>query len=324
MKSKRYLFISAVLCLLVILGTGGCNSQDQDLEITVGYFNNVTHAQALLMKSQGTLEAAFEDEADVNWVSFNAGPAEVEALFAGEIDIGYIGPVPGINANVRSKGDIRLLTGASQAGAVLVRSAGSDIESVEDLAGKVVAIPQIANTQHLCLLNLLTECRLAPVGNGGNVTVTAVSNADVENMMRMGHIDAALVPEPWGTTLIEKGAELVLDETEIYMGGDYPVAVVVVRQEFYEEHPDIVQTFLEKHKEATVYLNDHVEEASRIVNAQINADTGKNLSESVLDGAFQRMDFTENINEEALSGFSAICLEQKFIPELPGENLWYQ
>lgn len=324
MKNGKHLFISAILGLFLVFGTGGCKSQDQEPEVTVGYFNNVTHAQALLMKSQGTLENTFEGEADVNWVSFNAGPAEVEALFAGEIDIGYIGPVPGINANVRSKGDVRLLTGASQAGAVLVRSAGADIEKVEDLAGRVVAIPQIANTQHLCLLNLLTECGLKPVGDGGNVTVTAVANADVENMMRMGHIDAALVPEPWGTTLIEKGAELVLDETEIYMGGDYPVAVVVVRQEFYEEHPDIVQTFLEKHREATLYLNDHVEEAAGIVNAQINEDTGKNLSESVLDGAFRRMSFTEDINEEALNGFSSICFEQKFIPELPGENLWYK
>ena len=57
------------------------------------------------MKAQGTLDKAFDGKAKVKWTSFNAGPSEVEALFSGDIDIGYIGPVPAISANVKSKGD---------------------------------------------------------------------------------------------------------------------------------------------------------------------------------------------------------------------------
>lgn len=54
---------------------------DKTTEINVGYFNNVTHAQALYMKAQGTLDKAFDGKAKVKWTSFNAGPSEVEALF---------------------------------------------------------------------------------------------------------------------------------------------------------------------------------------------------------------------------------------------------
>ena len=161
----------------MIAGLTGCGtkkSAGKTTEINVGYFNNVTHAQALYMKAQGTLDKAFDGKAAVKWTSFNAGPSEVEALFSGNIDIGYIGPVPAISANVKSKGDVSLISGASQAGAELVKAPGSDIKSAKDLDGKTVAIPQIGNTQHLCLLKLLSDNGLKTVEEGGTVTVTAV------------------------------------------------------------------------------------------------------------------------------------------------------
>ena len=54
----------------------------------------------------------------------------------------------------------------------------------------------------MCLLKLLSDNGLKTVEEGGTVTVTAVENADVQNMMDQGNIDAALVPEPWGSTLV--------------------------------------------------------------------------------------------------------------------------
>ena len=223
----------------IVAGLAGCGGTKKDAdkttEINVGYFNNVTHAQALYMKAQGTLDKAFDGKAKVKWTSFNAGPSEVEALFSGDIDIGYIGPVPAISANVKSKGDVSIISGASQAGAELVKAPGSEIESAKDLDGKTVAIPQIGNTQHLCLLKLLSDNGLKTVEEGGTVTVTAVENADIQNMMDQGNIDAALVPEPWGSTLVKNGAEIVLDYNGVYMEGNYPVAVVVVRNEFLKE-----------------------------------------------------------------------------------------
>ena len=126
----------------------------------------------------------------------------------------------------------------------MIQRKGAGIRSVENLAGKSVAIPQIGNTQHLSLLKLLKDNNLKPVTEGGNVTVNAVANADVANIMQRGDIDAALVPEPWGATLLEQGAEMVLDYQQIYLEGQYDVAVVVVRKEFMESNPELVAKFL--------------------------------------------------------------------------------
>ena len=320
MKNKGRLSIGITLTALA-LGLAPMSAAAKDTEVNIGYFNNVTHAQALYMKATGSLEEAFPDDVKINWTAFNAGPAEVEALFAEDIDIGYIGPVPAITANVRSEGDVTVLCGAAQAGAILVKSANAEISSVGDLDGKTVAIPQLGNTQHLCLLKLLTDNGLAPVDQGGTVTVAAVENADVLNMMDQGNIDAALVPEPWGATLLAGGAEIVLDYDEVYRDGDYPVTVVVVRNEFLEEHPDIVDAFYETHIETTELLSENAEEAASVVNDELNEATGKSLDPSILTDAFGRIIFSDEVSEDAMQDFADISLEQGFILE-SYENLF--
>ena len=313
MKFIKALMITGILAVSAILS--GCGSKEEDKVLNIGYFNNVTHGQALYMKATGALEEVMPEDMSVSWTAFNAGPAEVEALFAGDIDLGYIGPVPAITANVRSDGDVMVLTGASKAGAVLVKSAASGIESISDLEGKTIAIPQIGNTQHLCLLKLLADNDLKTVENGGTVVVTAVENADVQNMMDQGNIDAALVPEPWGTTLVSSGAEILLDYDEVYKEGDYPVAVVVVRKEFMEAYPEVVENFLARHELATTHLTDNAKEAAVVVNKEINDSTGKSLTEDILFGAFEKIEFAQDINEDAMKEFGDISVEQNFIKE---------
>lgn len=308
--------------MVVLTGMTGCGNSPAGgtTEVNIGYFNNVTHAQALLMKADGSLEDSMGEDVHLKWTAFNAGPAEVEALFAGDIDIGYIGPVPAISANVKSKGDVVILSSSTQGGAVLIVGKDSGIKSAADLSGKTVAIPQIGNTQHLCLLDLLNENGLKPITEGGDVNVTAVANADVANMMERGDIDAALVPEPWGATLLEQGAELLLDYDEIYMNGQYDVAVVVVRKDFMEEHSDLVEKFLQEHEAATDKINNERDEALRLINAELQSATGKALSESIIKKAFERIGVKTELNRESVMGFAAISKEQAFIDEVPMES----
>lgn len=315
MKRGMKKFIAAAAILAVGL-LAGCGDKGGGKEVRIGYFPNITHTQALVLKDQGKLEEKWKDEYEVSWTSFNAGPAEVEAIFAGEIDLGYIGPVPAINAYVKSGGDVQIISNATDAGAVLLKRSDSDIETIGDLAGKKVAVPQIGNTQHLCLLQLLEENGLAPTSEGGDVEVVAVANSDVMNMMDQKNIDAALVPEPWGSILeSQNGAVVVKDYDEIFLEGNYPTAVVVVRKEFMEEHPDLVQEFLEEHEAATDYINNNREELYTIINRQMEETTSKTYETDVLEKAFDRINVTSKIQEEAIQAFGKICYEQGFIQE---------
>lgn len=319
--------LTNLLCVVsvgaMLLSGCGNTTASEKTEINIGYFNNVTHAQALYMKSEQLLENAYGDTAKVSWTAFNAGPAEVEALFSGDIDIGYIGPVPAITANVKSNGDVVILSGATKGGAILIKRKDSGIESISDLAGKNIAIPQLGNTQHLCLLDLLSQNGLKPTTEGGDITVSAIANADVGNTLERGDIDAALVPEPWGATLLSQGAELLLDYDQIYMDGDYNVAVVVVRKEFMEEHPDLVEEFLKQHEAATATINDDPDNALTVINNELDAATGKSLSEDIIKEAFTRIGVSTDLNKESITGFGNISVAQKFITAAPAEDELY-
>lgn len=66
--------ILAGIALSTLFAISGCGtSKDEVNSIKVGYFNNVTHAQALLMKSEKSLENTF-GRISMLRTAFNAGP----------------------------------------------------------------------------------------------------------------------------------------------------------------------------------------------------------------------------------------------------------
>jgi NitT/TauT family transport system substrate-binding protein len=255
------------LLIIITIGLTSCNNNGGEItEVRIAYFPNITHAQALVMKNEGFLEEKLD--INVRWIVFNAGPAEIEALFAGQIDIGYIGPVPAVNGFVQSNGDLRIIAGATNGGSVLVARNGVNIQTAADLDGKTVAVPQFGNTQHLSLLSLLGDNGLSSRASGGTVNIVQSSNADIANLLGRGNIDAALVPEPWGSILeLNHGANLVLDYYEVDTYGIPSTAVVIVRKDFLYNHRDIVEAFMEAHKEATLFINEN--DVMSIINAQI-------------------------------------------------------
>ena len=100
--------LSVILLFGLILFIGCTNTASNENQvIRVGYFPNITHAQPLVGLADGTFQKALGDFA-IEPYTFNAGPAEIEALFAGQIDLAYIGPSPALNAYVQSFGNMKL------------------------------------------------------------------------------------------------------------------------------------------------------------------------------------------------------------------------
>ena len=96
MKLKALVVVSFLLCM-ISQGFG-------QTVIRVGAFPNITHAQAMVGKATGWFEKAMGPNVKIDWKTFNAGPSAIEALYAGAIDMTYIGPNPTISGYVRSQG----------------------------------------------------------------------------------------------------------------------------------------------------------------------------------------------------------------------------
>ncbi|HLC34242.1 MAG TPA: ABC transporter substrate-binding protein [Anaerolineales bacterium] len=263
------------------------------VEVRVGYFPNITHSQALIGLARGDFATALGPGYTLVPTQFNAGPSVIEALFAGQIDLAYIGPNPAINGFVRSQGvALRVIAGATSGGAGLVARAGSRL-AASDFEGAKIASPQLGNTQDIALRAYLIEHGLKSAEKGGTVEVVPVENPQILDLMRLGQIDGAWVPEPWTSRLIvEGGGALLIDERELWPGGQFSTAVVIVATPFLEAHPEAVRAWLSAHVAITLWEREHPSQATAIVNREIERLTGKALPPEVLSQAWSRLEPT--------------------------------
>lgn len=294
----------------------------QAVEIRVGAFPNITHAQPMVGKANGWFEKAMGPNVKIEWKSFNAGPSAIEAVFAGSLDMTYIGPNPAINGYVRSNGEaLRIIAGATSGGAALVVRGDSGINKPEDFHGKRIASPQMGNTQDVALRAWLKSQGLKTRDKGGDVAVIPVANPDQLTLFLKKEIDAAWAPEPWASRLVhEAGGRIFLDERTLWPDGQFLTTGLVVSTKFLNSHPDLVKKWLKAHVELTGWINSHVPEAKQLLNQQIQKETGKALSADVLNDSFGRMQVTYDplrgpLQRAAQSAFDAGFLGRQ-MPDL--------
>jgi NitT/TauT family transport system substrate-binding protein len=283
--------------------------------VRVGAFPNITHPQAMVGKNEGWFEKALGSNVKIEWKSFNAGPSAIEALFAGALDITYIGPNPAITGYVRSQGEaLRVVAGATSGGAALVVRNDSGIQKPEDFHGKRVASPQMGNTQDVALRAWLKAHGMKSADKGGDVMVLPMANPDQLTLFQKKELDAAWAPEPWATRLIKEGnGRLFLDERDLWPKGQFVTAHIIVSTKFLREHPDVVKNFIRAHVELTDWINGHLPEAKKMLNAQIQKETGKALSPALLDEAFGRLQVTYDPLRSSLLNSAHSAFEAGFL-----------
>jgi NitT/TauT family transport system substrate-binding protein len=262
--------------------------------VRVGAFPNITHPQAMIGKANGWFEKAMGSQVRIDWKSFNAGPSAIEALFAGAIDLTYIGPNPAINGYVRSNGEaLRIVAGATSGGAALIVRNDAGIQKAEDFHGRRIGSPQMGNTQDVALRAWLKSNGMKSKDKGGDVQVIPVANPDQLTLFLKKELDAAWAPEPWASRLIrEANGRLFLDERTLWPNGQFITAHLIVSTKFLKEHPDLVKRWLEAHVELTDWINGHQADAKQLLNQQISKETGKALSPEVLNDSFGRLQVT--------------------------------
>jgi NitT/TauT family transport system substrate-binding protein len=293
---RLHIIVLAVLLALTIVGCGSLNSSSNNGTITIrlGYFPNLTHAVALVGVERGTFQKALGSNVKLETKTFNAGPALIEALFAGDIDIGYVGPNPAINGYVKSHGQVlRIIAGAASGGALFIVRPGANIQTPKELANKKFATPQLGGTQDIALRYYLQQNGLKTADKGGNVQIIPTENSNILTLFKQGKIDGAWVPEPWATRLLVEGnGKVFLDERTLWPGGKFVTTNIVVRKAFLDQHSELVNKFLQAHVDTVQYILNNPESAKSIVNNEIKFITGKALPGKEIDLAYANLDIT--------------------------------
>lgn len=320
MTKARILIFCIAVQVFSLLG----NAQGNPTIVRVGAFPNITHPQPMVGKANGYFEKAMGPQVKIDWKTFNAGPSAIEALFAGAIDMAYIGPNPTINGYVRSHGEaLQVVAGAASGGAALVVRADSGIVKPEDFHGKKIATPQQGNTQDVALRAWLKAHGMKSMDKGGDVRVMPMANPDQLTLFLKKDLDAAWAPEPWATRLIREGnGRLFLNESDLWPKGQFIVTNLIVSKRFLAEHHDLVTAWVRANLELTDWINSHKPEAKKLLNQQIQKETGKALPDGLLDEAFTRIEVTydplrNTLLTSARSAFEAGFLGRE-MPDLSG------
>ncbi|HYA83295.1 MAG TPA: aliphatic sulfonate ABC transporter substrate-binding protein [Candidatus Bathyarchaeia archaeon] len=262
--------------------------------LRIGYFPILNHAQAVIGLAKGDFQKAVGKEITIKPEVFDSGPPLIEALFANQIDLAYVGPNPTINGYVVSDGKaLKIISGASSGGTVLVVRNDSGIKSIKDFGNKRFATPQVGNTQDVALREYLLQNGYKTKEDGGKVEVISAQISDIFTLMLTKQIDGAWVPEPWGTKLVkEANGRIFLDERVLWPQGKYITANVIARTDYLRDNPETVKKFLATHIDETNWINSHKSQAMDIFNEQLKALTGHIIKPDELKQAWSRIEFT--------------------------------
>jgi len=275
---------------------------EQKIAIRFGHFPNITHAQgviahALSRQGKGWFEERLGPNVEIQWFTYNAGPSAMEAIFAGSLDVTYVGPGPALNAHFKSNGEeIRVISGAANAGAALVVKADSSIKTPPDFRGKRIATPQLGNTQDISCRAWLRAHGFKVTLTGGDVMVIPTANPDQLALFQKGSVDAVWTVEPWVTRLERDVKAHVFLEDK-----DTITTWLVSSGKFLRDRRDLAKKITAANVELTKWIQENQGEAQKLLIEELKAETRADFSPDAVAQAWNRIQFTSEISRDLIA-----------------------
>src|SRR5438105_7318392 len=275
---------------------------EEKLVVRFGHFPNITHAQgviahALSRQGKGWFEERLGATVEIQWFTYNAGPSAMEAIFAGSLDLTYVGQGPALNAHFKSNGEeIRVLTGAANGGAALVVKQGSPIKTAADFRGKKIATPQLGNTQDISCRAWLKAQGFKVTQTGGDVIVLPTNNPDQLALLQNGGVDGVWTVEPWVTRLErEAKARVFLEDKDII------TTWLVSSNKFLRGQRDLVKKIVAANAELTDWMQKNTDEAQKLLIAELKEETRTTFDSDAVAQAWKRIKFTTAVPAELIT-----------------------
>lgn len=260
-RRRTALAVAGASMALVLAGCGG---EETGNEAAVNDDGSVDLEQVTLIvgdqkssSQQAMLEAAGEDDTpyDIQWEEFTSGPPMMEALGTGAIHLGYVGNTPPIFA-AASGSELKVVQATTYTGlgdSILVPK-DSDLQSVEDLADKTVAVAEGSSANY----NLLAQLREAGV-DLKEVEQRNLQPADGLAAFSQGFIDAWVVWEPYvSQAVIEEDARVLADGDGVVNGMNFQVASDVALDDAATEAA--VEDYVQRITRAQVWASENQQE----------------------------------------------------------------
>ncbi|MGD8268181.1 MAG: aliphatic sulfonate ABC transporter substrate-binding protein [Desulfobacterales bacterium] len=261
MKYVRCCLRQFILMVFAVAVAWSAWAEETPRQLVIGY-QMVPNAE-LIAKELGWQEK--ELGLPIQWEAYKSGRHVVEAIAAGQVDIGLVGTSPcaaGIARGVPLEIVwIHDIIGDNEA---LVVRADSGIRRIGELAGKKVAVP-FGSTTHYHLMVALKLNNLA----AQDVSIVNLEPGDMPAAWKKNGIDAAFVWEPTLSDLHKDRGNVILTSRQLAERGFPTADLCVVREAFATRYPSLVVTYLRNLDRAVRLYRNDPDQAARAVAAQL-------------------------------------------------------
>lgn len=231
----------------------------------IGHLSTFYHTSFVLMGT-GWLEEKLG--LTVEWKMFGGGPAIVEALSEGEVDIGYIG-LPPVMIGIDRGVPMLCVGGGHVEGTLMIGPPGSrtldelggDMGAVlEQFKGGIIGCPPSGSIHDVIIRDLLAGHNLA-----GSIIVRNYPWADfIPDALADGEVAAAIGTPPLSVAAGQVcGAKVVVPPSVLWPWN--PSYGIIVSRELLEQRAGLVQDFLRLHEDASNLIRNEPAKAARLV-----------------------------------------------------------
>ncbi|ENV45806.1 MULTISPECIES: sulfonate ABC transporter substrate-binding protein [Acinetobacter] len=254
----------------------GCSKKEESVTLNIGFQK---YGVLPILKERGTLETVLKQQGvNVKWVEFPAGPQLLEGLNVGSVFFGEAGEAPPIFAQAANSNLVYVANQpeAPKAEALIVQK-DSNIQSVQDLKGKRVALNKGSNVHYL-LLKVLEANNLKL----SDIEVVYLPPSDARAAFERGAVDAWVIWDPFFAAAEHQiGARVIATGENIVSNHQFYLA----DRKFAEANPQIIDAVVNELNLTTEWVSSHQDEAAKL----LEKPTG--LAFDVLKTSISRMGF---------------------------------
>ena len=269
MKSKRIACAALALILICSIALSACGTKSEVQDIVVTYVTSPLNVPSIVEKNHSIFAETMKS-AGVNSVSYSeitSGADQTQALASGDIQFLYAVGATSVILSAANGADIQIISMYSRSPkAFCLFSMDDSINTPEDLRGKTIAGPQGT---------ILHELLVAYLNQGGmtldDVSFVNTTIPDAMSAMMGGSVDCALLAGAAAYNTQAGGAHLVTN-------GDGLVEASIccaTTQKFYDEHKDVVDSFLKAQENVLTFLKDNeqtaLQEAAEYLDLDVQA-----------------------------------------------------
>ena len=244
---------------------------------------SVRTAYSALSAGIGTLWLTHEDGhfkkhgLDSNLIYIRGGTTAVQALLAGEIQLGHLSPAPMMTA--WAQGADFVWIGATTHQMVFTLITESGITKGADLKGKKIGITRLGSASDLALRTALEQFGLNPK----DVTMISLGGIpDILTAVRAGAINGGILSPPTSAAAREMGFRPLLHIPDL--GREFSFSGIAAKRSFVQSQPEVARAYMASLTDgAKVYKEDN-RAALRILRKYLRAE------DRILEGGYKEYD----------------------------------